>query len=238
MRRLNPTVARWLRAEHEGADSEAGTDWEAWLLRRMNAGAIAVIDGVFVDRAVAEQRFACVPERCAPGRGRGKWRSCCADAEVALSPGELRRLRRHEWLLADAIASREPRLAGCGRGFWRADGPSYIARPGGRCAFSQIDGKGRIRCRLRALAKRHGLEQSDVQPLSCRLFPLIVVALGEGRTLLSVVSRSTSRLVATWPAGRFPCLNDESLPPLHISMRRDLDWLFGGGFARALAALG
>lgn len=236
-RKPNPVVTRWLRAECEGGDEQAGPDWETWLLRRMNAGAILDIDGLFVDRAVVEQRFACVPERCAPGPGRGRWRSCCADAEVTLSPAELRRLRRHQRVLAPALIGREPRLAGCGSDFWRAHGPS-IARPGGRCAFSQLDSKGRIRCHLHALARGRRLEQSELQPLSCRLFPLIVVDLGAGRTLLTVVAKSTFRLVATWPPGRFPCLNDDALPPLHVSMRRDLDWLFGAGFARALAARG
>jgi len=58
---------------------------------------------------------------------------------------------------------------------------------------------------------------------------------GQGRVLLTVVASHTRRLVSAHPAYRYPCLADESLPPLPQSMRGDLDWLFGEGFAKALA---
>ena len=197
-------------------------DWDAWLLRRMNLGEIVTVGGVFVDRAVLRARFACVSARCAPSPTRGRWRSCCADVAVALDPGERRRLARAQEDLAVE--------------HWHEDG--WLAHAQGRCIFSQIDGRGRIRCRLHGIARRRQLDRSEVQPLSCRLFPLVVLDFGEGRTALTLVSASTRRLVGSFPPTRYPCLSDPKLPRLVRSLRGDLDWIFGPGFARALGRAG
>lgn len=233
---LNPRVARWLCAEVPESGQVEPPDWDTWLLRRMSLGEVIDLGGVLVDRAVLRQRFACVPDRCAPGQGRGAYRSCCADAFVSLSRAEDRRLTSRGVELLGWMKAREPRLESChGRGFYREEGEPGLARPGGRCVFSQLDGLGRIRCRLHAYAKQSSIDRSDLQPLSCRLFPLIVVDRGEGRAVLTVVASHTRRLVSAYPANRYPCLDDVSLPPLYESMRGDLDWLFGKGFAKALA---
>jgi hypothetical protein len=79
------------------------------------------------------------------------------------------------------------------------------------------------------------VDVSQVQPLSCRLFPLLVLDFGQGRTVLTLISSSTYRLAGAWPPGRYPCLSDPRLPPLHRSLKGDLDWMFGPGFARALS---
>lgn len=231
--RLNPLVARWLRSDAPGPRPVDLPDWDTWLLQRMSRGEVADVGGVLVDRAVLRQRFACVPDRCAPGPGRGGNRSCCADALVSLSRAEDRRLGARADLLP-WLQAREPRLAPChGPGFYRDEGE--LARPGGRCVFSQIDEQGRIRCRLHAYARSARVERSQLQPISCQLFPLIVVDCGRGRVLLTVVASHTRRLVGAHPVHRYPCLSDASLPPLHVSMRRDLDWVFGRGFAKALS---
>jgi hypothetical protein len=64
-----------------------------------------------------------------------------------------------------------------------------------------------------------------------------VVDRGGGRVLLTVVANSTRRLVSAYPIKRYPCLQDAALPPLYEALRGDLDWLFGKGFAQALARL-
>jgi hypothetical protein len=234
--RLNPIVARWLRSEVAAPEDSRAPDWDAWLLQRMSRGEMIVVGGVFVDRAVLRQRFACVSERCAPGPGRGRYRSCCGDAFVPLSRVEDRRFAREGGDLVDWMKAREPRLEACQeRGFHREENELGLARPDGRCIFSQLDGQGRIRCHLHAYAKHAGRERGELQPVSCRLFPLIVVDRGDGRVVLTVVASHTSRLVGAYPAKRYPCLDDASLPPLYEAMRDDLDWAFGKGFAKALA---
>jgi hypothetical protein len=237
--RLAAAATRWLRAEEPGASQGEAPAWDAWVLRRMCLGEVADVGGVLVDRAVLRQRFACVSERCAPRPGRGHQRSCCADVLVPLTRAEDRRLGRHASDLLGFMKAREPRLASChARDFYRAEEAPVLARPAGRCVFSQLDARGRIRCRLHAYAKQAQVDRATVQPLGCRLFPLIVVDLGRGRVLLSVVAAHTHRLVASHPAHRYPCLCDPSLPPLHEALAADLDWLFGKGFAKALARAG
>lgn len=234
--RPNALVVPWLRSEAEVPDDVAGPDWETWLLRRMSRGEVMDVGGVLVDRAVLRQRFACVSDRCAPGPGRGRYRSCCADACVSLSRAEDRRLASRGVDLLPWIAAREPRLRERrGRGFYREGAERDLARPGGRCVFSGLD-QGRIVCHLHAYTKRARIDRGGLQPISCRLFPLIVVDCGDGRVLLTVVASHTRRLVSAHPPERYPCLDDPSLPPLYESMRGDLDWVFGKGFAKALAS--
>lgn len=234
--RPNPLVARWLRAEGVTSDDGDLPDWETWLLRRMSHGEVIDVGGVMVDRAILRQRFACVSDRCAPGPARGRYRSCCADAMVSLSGAENRRLASRGADLLHRISVREPRLHGCGgRAFYRDAVEPALARPGGRCVFSKLDDQGRIRCHLHSYAKQAHIDRGGLQPLSCRLFPLIVVDCGGGRVLLTVVASHTRRLVSAYPPKRYPCLDDTSLPPLYESLRADLDWVFGNGFAKALA---
>lgn len=248
---LRPQARHWLRApsvEPEPGGPGDPDAWMAWALGRMARGAILEVGGVLVDRAVLEQRFGCVPGRCAPGDLRGRSRSCCADLDVALSPAEVNRLRRHSRRLGGWLARREPRLgvaqgprgAAGQRPFWLAADGAHLARPtdpaggGARCVFSRLDRQGRIRCHLHGYARAQAIELAVVQPLPCRLFPLVLVSLPTAGVLLTVLSGSTSRLVGTLPAPRFPCLADPNLPEATRSLAPELDWLFGRGFARAL----
>ncbi|MFH2009993.1 MAG: DUF3109 family protein [bacterium] len=264
--RLNPTARRWLVSPHadleflkigreeqpqkqqgaaiEAEDelSEEDAEWQNWLIGRMANGALINVHGIYVDQAVLTQRFRCVSEQCAPQPGRGRMRSCCADVDAQLSEAEVRRLNRQTRRLGPWLARREPRLRGLisqqGRWpFWLARDGAHLSRLGGRCVFSAIDHKGRIRCRLRAYAKERGIEQSGVQPLPCRVFPLVVLDLEDGEVALTTIYRLTSRILNTFPMSRFPCLGSESHPPIYIAMGRDLDWLFGKGFSRTLARL-
>ena len=234
--RPNSLVMRWLRADGVAADEGDPPDWDTWLLRRMSRREIIDVGGVLVDRSVLRQRFACVSDRCAPGPNRGRYRSCCADACVSLSSAEDRRLAGRGVDLFRWLTTPEPRLqAGRGRDFYREAAEPNLARPGGRCVFSKIDGQGRIRCHLHTYAKHARIDRGGLQPISCRLFPLIVVDCGGGRVLLTVVASHTRRLVSAYPPKRYPCLDDASLPLLVESMREDLDWVFGKGFAKELA---
>ncbi len=243
--KLRPQARLWLRSPAPGESGEDeerdpfGDGWGEWVLGRMAAGAVLDVGGVWVDRAVAEQRFECVPGLCAPRPGRGRWRSCCADLDVALSAAEHNRLRRHSRRLWDWLSTREPRLVRRGprperRPFWLAADGAHLSRPGRRCVFSAMDRQGRLRCRLHAYARAHAVQRQVVQPLPCRLFPLVLVELPTGGVLLTTLYRTTTRLVGTFPATRFPCLADPTHRLLSRSMSRDLDWLFGRGFARAL----
>jgi len=238
---LRPEVARWLDANDDD-DAEADAFFDDWLEEVEDDPRLLTAGKVKVDPAVLHTRFACVPERCAPWNERGRMRSCCADIFVPLTPAERRRLRRHRRLLAGHLLRTEPRLRDClakpgrepGDFFLDEDGDA-LERVGGRCIFSRRDAQGRIRCRLYTIAGKLGLETTDIQPYTCRIFPLVLVQLERGRVLLTVLHKDNYRGLESLPPWRFPCLADPGLPPLHRSMAGTLDWLFGRGFAAWLA---
>lgn len=229
---------QWLReACPENEEGPCDNALESWVLRQMSRGEILDVQGVMVDRALLEARFACIPERCSPAVARGQYRSCCADLVVSLSPKERGRLLRRRRLLGEHLGAREEILRGSGPvspSYWLDDEDVALARPHGRCAFSKIEKDGRIRCHLHTFAKAQGLALADVQPHSCGLFPLALFELSPGRFLLTMLQKSNHKLLGALPPNRFPCLSDDKQPPLIDSMRHTLDRLFGQGFAKAL----
>jgi hypothetical protein len=233
--RLNSKVRRWLQVEEpEDADDSCEDYFDRWLEQKENGKGVVEVGSILVDQSVLIARFDCVPERCAPARGRRR-RSCCADVYVPLTVAEKRRLAGVRNELAAHLSRREPRLK-CAEGrFYLDEEGETLCRPGGRCVFSLLDGRGRIRCHLHGFAKKHKLSQSDIQPYTCRIFPLLLISLEHGKILLTVLDKSNYKSWNTYSPQRFPCLADPSLPPLVQSMAKTLDWLFGKGFARELS---
>jgi hypothetical protein len=243
--RLNPLVRRWLAADDLDSDPDdedpaALEDWDRWLLAHM-VGATVDVGGVLVDRAVLRQRFACVSERCAPRPEPRTWHSCCANARVGLTRAEVQRLDAHAAELSAYLHPREPRLQEWlwpqpdrDHAFYLNDDGDSLCRPLGRCVFSRLDSQGRIRCRLWDYARARDLERSRVQPITCRIFPLMLMKLDDGTPVLGVLTRRNHRHVGGSPPSAYPCLSDPALPSLVDSMAADLDWLFGEGFASAL----
>jgi len=231
--RLNPRVRRWL--EDLQPEEGCGDGLEAWVDELEAAGRFVCFGKLHVDRAVLEQRFACVSQRCAPGRPRGRWLSCCADLDLVLSPLELSQLEAHREPLLRWLAEHEPRFAKSRPPAFWLDHSALVRRPKGRCVFSTLDEAGRIRCHLHAYAKAEGVPLDAVQPFTCRVFPLLLFVLGRGQLALSVLSERTCSLVGCYPPRYFPCLSDARGPPLVQGMAHELDWMFGKGFARLLS---
>ncbi|MFH1808351.1 MAG: hypothetical protein ABIJ09_06395 [Pseudomonadota bacterium] len=234
-------LRRWLRAPStvRGDEERDPGAWDRWLLRLLDPRRVLLVGDVLVDRRVLRQSFACVSRRCI-GADRGDLRSCCADLAVPLSDPERGHLQRHQQLLARHLWRHEPGLRP-----WLDANPrarelfiepgGVLARPHGRCVFSRVGSDGAIRCRLRAVARSAGLPRLTLQPLSCALFPLVVVETSPGRLLLSLVTTDNHRLLGQPAPRHFPCLSDPLLPPLVESVRGDLALLFGREFALALA---
>ncbi len=245
MSQLDPRVRRWLNTPDPDEDDDSDEHYDRWLLRRMSADQIMEVGGVQVDRALLDSRFACVPERCSPAVDRGSCRSCCADLTVYLTPAERARLGRHRKVLADHLRRREPRLEGVigsrrgriPRFFLDEDGDS-LCRPGDRCVFSQIDSRGRIRCHLHSVHRKLGIDQTDLQPITCRLFPLVLCHMPRGKVLVTVNNRDNYRAWGGKHPRFFPCLSEPDLPPVLRTMGPTLDWLFGKGFTRAIRRKG
>ncbi len=237
---LRPELRSWLNRQQDSEDAESDEIFDRWLERVEEDPGLLRLGKVMVDPEVLGARFACVPDRCAPGPGRGKARCCCADLTVGLTPAEKKRIRRHAGLLKQYLVEREPRIERwilrnrADGDFWFDSECEVLRRMGRRCVFSEIDGKGRIRCRLYAVARRLAVPVTDIQPYTCKIFPLVFVQLDRGRVLLTVLSRGNWRGLESVPPSRLPCLSDPALPPLLDSMARTLDWAFGKGFASYL----
>jgi hypothetical protein len=133
--------------------------------------------------------------------------------------------------VADTLRALDPRWS-AGPPPWQDGGT--LLRSTKRCVFGVASEQG-IRCGLHLTESRLGLPAGALKPLSCRLFPLILVDLGEQR-LLTAVHRSTTRLGA--PAPRwFPCLRRDTSrsAPIGVELADTLGELFGLRVARAVA---
>lgn len=241
--RLLRHLQLWVDADDDEDDEEADAFFESWSDRKEKGeGVVEMSRHVLVDESVFRARFLCIPEKCSPGLGQGKWRCCCSDIFVPLTVAERRRLGNRRDELAAYLAEREPRLLrgmqktkGRVPSFWLDEDGDALSQPNDRCVFSMWDERGRIRCHLYGFARKHRIDTSDIQPYTCRLFPLLVIRLEGGRTLVTVLNRENYKAWSTLHPRRFPCLSDPTLPPLIESMAGTFDWMFGPGFARALA---
>jgi hypothetical protein len=217
----------WL-ADGEGVEG----DWARLLLRRASEGALARVGPLLVDLPALAQSFTCRSSECTPGRRAPRTRSCCADVEVTLGARERGAIERALPSAAAFLGRRDPR--------WRSGPPPVfdgdaLRRPNGRCVFAIEEARG-LRCALHLLEVRRRLRSGALKPIPCRLFPLALVDLGDGRRLLTAVHRATASDLGTLPAARFPCLRgDPSRPPLYRAMRETLHALFGRAAYRAIA---
>jgi len=251
---LAPNVKRWLDADdlpddEDDDDEDDGTpndpkEWDRWAMANMVIGPLIDFGSLLVDAGMLSQRFSCVSDRCSPVHGKGVWHSCCADAEVALVKTEANRLAKYRPILAEYLPPRELRLrpiiakhGGKSPSFYLDEWQANLCRPGERCVFSKIDGKGHIRCHLWSVALELGVDRSEFQPYTCRAFPLSVIQMERGRTILGTLNRKNYRHMGGESPKLYPCLSDPTLPPIYKSMAADLDWMIGPGFADVLAEL-
>ena len=248
MSQLDPRVRRWLNTpdpDQDDEDDDSDDHYDRWLQKRKSAGQIMEVGGVLVDRILLSSRFACLPWRCSPAVDRGAYRSCCADLTVYLTPAERARLGKHRNVLADHLRRREPRLkriigktgGRIPRFFLDEDGDAFC-RPGDRCVFSHIDSQGRIRCHLHPVHRKLGVDQTDLQPITCRLFPLVLCHMPHRKALVTLNNRDNYRAWGGKHPRYFPCLSEPDLPPVLRTMGPTLDWLFGKGFTSAIKRAG
>lgn len=177
--------------------------------------------GLLFDLPALTQPYACLPDRCTPGRRQDTDRSCCADLDVGLTADEAARIEAALPRIAVEAAD-DPRWSD-GPPTWHDDGA--LLRPGDRCVFALSSAEG-LRCALHRVERADGLAPGSLKPTPCRLFPLAVVDLGDGRRLLTAVHRQTARWLAAPPARVFPCLASGS-PPLYVSERDTIVAFFG-----------
>jgi hypothetical protein len=222
-----PILRDWL----EQGDPAEG-DWAAFVVRLANRGALGRARGLLLDLAALSQPFACRSNECTPGRRDAGTRSCCADIEVTLSTRERRAIERALPELARHLRRKDLRWAEGAPPLFDGDA---LRRPGGTCIFAMREAVG-LRCALHQLEARAGLPPGALKPIPCRLFPLALVDLGEGRRLLTAVHRATASPLGTLPARRFPCLRgDDRRPPLYRALHDTLVQFFGPAATREIA---
>jgi hypothetical protein len=194
-------------------------------------------EGMLLDLPALAQPFACRSKTCAPSLRPARTRSCCADLVVELTPTE-----------GDRIAAALPEVAAWMRPRdtrWQSvpailDG-DLLVRSGGRCVFAAQDRHG-LTCALHAVEDATGRPRGALKPMPCRLFPLVLVDLGEDRVLLTAVTRHTARRVGLPPPASFPCLRGDTTrtAPLARNVRDTIRELWGeeiwGAVRRSVAA--
>lgn len=211
-------------------DSAPEADWGPRLLRLASRGALGrAPGGLLLDLPALAQRYGCVSGQCTPGRRAPGARSCCADLEVEPDDAERAAILAALPELARAMAPVDSR--------WRGGPPELfegpaLRRPSRRCVFA-VETKDGLRCGLHALEDVSGRPRGALKPLSCRLFPLVLVGLDDGRTLVSAIARDTARLAGSRPARAFPCLGAASTSVAE-GCADTLRELFGARTARAI----
>lgn len=206
------------------AEGDAPTaDWASYLLRRALKGELGHAGaGLLLDLVPLTQPYACRSGACTPGRRERGIRSCCADLDVSVTAEEADTVRRALPEVAQRMGD-DPR--------WSAGPPDVLdgdtlTRPGGRCVFARDAPEG-LRCALHE-------QDPALKPLPCRLFPLALVDLGDGRRLLTAIHRRTSRHLDAPPTRALPCLG--AGPPLYISEQQTIEAVFGEAVWRRLHA--
>jgi hypothetical protein len=203
----------------EGDAPEA--DWASFILKRALRGQLGRGGkDLLVDLVALGQPYACDSGRCAPGGRAPRSRSCCADLDVSLAPEEVAAIEAAMPEIRAQMAD-DPRWAGEAPA-WIDDG--VLRRPGRRCVFARQH-EGGLRCALHEVEDARGAPRGTIKPMPCRLFPLAIVDLGDGRRLLTAIHRATARHLVSRPARAFPCLG--AGPPLVESERATLTELFG-----------
>jgi hypothetical protein len=209
------------------ADGDAPeADWGGHLLRLALRGELGhATDALLVDLPALARPFGCRTSTCTPGLRPPRTRSCCADVDVQLTADERSAITGALDEIAAHLRPHDPRWAeGVPVPFTSGD---ELARPGGRCVFARPTRTG-LRCALHEVEEATGRPRGALKPMPCRLFPLIVVDLGDGRRLLTAVTAKTARHVGLPPARSFPCLRDPgSARPLYLDARDTLEALWG-----------
>ncbi len=222
---MNAELDEWL-----GAGSAAVADWAGHVRRLAQRGNLGAARGLLLDLPALAQPHACRSGTCAPGLREPRRRSCCADLDVEVTPGESARITE---ALAEVAAWMQPRDARwSGEAPERFDG-SMLRRPGRRCIFAASDAAG-LTCSLHAVEDATGRPRGALKPMPCRLFPLVVVDLGDGHVLLTALARHTSPLAGGGGAAAFPCLRRGDDPTLAESAADTLEELWSRPVARAV----
>ncbi len=222
---MNADLDEWL-----GMGSAAIADWGGHVRRLAQRGNLGAARGLLLDLPALAQPHACRSGTCAPGLREPRRRSCCADLDVEVTPGEAGRITEALPLVAAWMKPRDARWQG---GVPETMDGATLRRPGRRCVFAASNAEG-LTCSLHAIEDETGRPRGALKPMPCRLFPIVVVDLGDNHVLLTALARHTSALAGGGGAAAFPCLRGEAGPTLVESAADTLVELWSRATARAV----
>ncbi len=206
-------------------------DWSVHLLQLAARGRLGYASRtLLLDLPALSQPWTCATGLCTPGRRAKEARSCCADLEVTPTDAERAAIDAALPEIAAFLAPRDPRWAAPASPF---DGDA-LRRADRRCIFA-MPGPDGLSCGLHTLEDATGRPRGALKPLPCRLFPLVVVDIEDGRTLLTAIDRRTWRLTGSRPPRAFPCLGLENAPTIATACVDTITTLYGARAARRTA---
>jgi hypothetical protein len=144
---------------------------------------------------------------------------------VSLSATEIARIEREMGDIKGWMSDNDDVRWVVGAPTWHQDG--VLTRPRGRCVFALSGAEG-LSCGLHEVEDLEALPRGTLKPLPCRLFPLVVVDMGDGRMFLTAVHSKTARRLGHATAKVFPCLRgDLERPMLVVEAAETLGAVFG-----------
>jgi hypothetical protein len=196
-----------------------------------------------------ERRFACDTRHCVriTKRNGRRWfgNSCCTDLVVEIAAPERERLeqlardyRRRVRRGPKALRKiAEKVLDGDAFAETVRDEPILNDRRTNRCIMSYLDGGKVLRCSINTMVDALDYRIEDFKPDPCFMYPIHYVDYEPDQWFLTVVNRENYKaLDAAKEAATMPCLNRpiRTAPPAYISLRRELEHLWGKAFWREL----
>ena len=211
---------------------------------------LLVIDNVAVDaRNLVHRRFACDTRHCVRVESRSgrPWfcGSCCTDLVVEIPDPELDRLENlaKAYLRRFRNGQRPVRVVaqkireGDILALSQKDEPLLDDLRTNRCILSYLDRQGVLHCAINTMVEALGFRIEDYKPDTCFVFPLHYVDYEPDRWFVTMISRRNYRpLGVARETASVRCLSRpiRSAPPAYVSLRRELEHLWGKRFWQQL----
>lgn len=242
--KLNESVDRLEFERHHNTEDQ-------YIEELRERGLILDIDNVTVDaEQLVLRTFQCNTDYCVKCKGTGSAKefkgSCCTDLQVDMTRPEvdkiveMGKLARAKLNLPKSHPLSEIVDRILGHRITEISDENelhLIHRRNERCVMSWMEGD-TLRCSINTLCDRLGLDLIEFKPDPCFLFPLHYTEYRKGAYLVSLLTKETESWIEQHSiVGRLRCLSkpEPGAPPAYVSLRYELEYIFGKKFYRELA---
>ena len=244
--KLNDTVDRLEFERHHNTEDQ-------YIEELRERDLILDVDNVTVDaEQLVLRTFQCSTDYCVKCKGSGSAKefkgSCCTDLQVDMTQPEVDKLIEMAKLAREKLnlAKSDPlneivgRILGHRITEISEDNELHlIHRRNERCVMAWMEGD-TLRCSINTLCDRLGLDLTEYKSDPCFLFPLHYTEYRKGKYLVSLLTTETQSWIEQHASvGRLKCLKtpEPGAPPAYVSLRYELEYVFGKKFYRELARL-